>query len=920
LSVASHSITAVYAGDGSFNTNTSGIVTQTVNKASSATALASSANPSVFGQSVTFTATVSAVSPGSGTPTGTVTFKDGATSLATNNLSGGSATYTSSTLSVTSHSITAVYNGDSNFTTNTSSALSQVVNKSDTTATLTSNTNPTVFGQSVVFTATVAAASPGAGTPSGTVTFKDGATALSTNTLSGGSVTYTNSTLSVTSHSISVVYNGDANFNTNTSGVVTQSVGQASSSTSVASSANPSAFGQSVTFTATVSAVGPGAGTPTGSVIFQDGGTPVATNNLSSGQATFTSSSLSVGSHSITAIYGGDNSFTGSDNTASPLTQTVNAASTTTAVSSSVNPSVFGQSVTFTATVTVTAPGAGTPTGTVTFKDGAATLGTGTLSAGSATFSTSALSVAGHSITAVYAGDGNFNTSTSSALTQTVNKANSSTAVTSSANPSVSGQSVILTATVSATSPGAGTPSGTVVFKEGGVAISTNTLSGGVANYTNTTFSVPSHSITVAYNGDASFNTNISGTLTQTVNKASSSVALASSANPSVFGQSVTITATVSAVSPASGTPTGTVTFKDGATPLATNNLSAGSATYTSSALSVTSHSITAVYNGDSNFNTNTSSALTQTVNKSDTTPTLTSNTNPSVFGQSVIFTATVAATSPGTGTPTGTVIFKDGATALSTNTLSGGSVNYTNAALAVGAHSMTVVYNGDGNFNTNTSAVFTQTVNQANSTTTVASSANPSVFGQSVTFTATVSAAAPGAGTPTGSVTFNEGGTPLATNALSGGSATYTTSSLSVGAHSITAVYNDDNNFNGSTSATLTQTVNAASTTTSVGSSANPSVSGQTVFFTATVSVVAPGAGTPTGTVTFKDGGTTLGTGTLSGNQASLATASLSVSSHSITAVYAGDGNFSTSTSSAMTQTVNKAATTTSLASSANP
>src|SRR5206468_8853025 len=151
---------------------------------------------------------------------------------------------------------------------------------------------------------------------------------------------------------------------------------------------------------------------------------------------------------------------------------------------------------------------------------------------------------------------------TSGTVTQTVNNANSSTAAVSSANPSVSGQSVVLTATVSASAPGAGTPGGTVVFKDGGTAISTNTLSGGVASYTNTTFSVTNHSITVAYTGDASFNTNTSATLTQTVNKASSAVALASSANPSVSGQSVTITATVSAVSPASGTPTGTVTFK----------------------------------------------------------------------------------------------------------------------------------------------------------------------------------------------------------------------------------------------------------------------------------------------------------------------------------------------------------------------
>src|SRR5678816_3510054 len=106
--------------------------------------------------------------------------------------------------------------------------------------------------------------------------------------------------------------------------------------------------------------------------------------------------------------------------------------------SSSANPSVFGQSVTFTATVAAVAPGAGTPTGTVTFKDAAATLGTGTLSGGVATFSTTALSVAAspHSITASYATDGNFASSTSSAVVQAVNQASTTTTLTSSANPS----------------------------------------------------------------------------------------------------------------------------------------------------------------------------------------------------------------------------------------------------------------------------------------------------------------------------------------------------------------------------------------------------------------------------------------------------------------------------------------------------
>src|SRR5205807_901667 len=121
-------------------------------------------------------------------------------------------------------------------------------------------------------------------------------------------------------------------------------------------------------------------------------------------------------------------------------------------------------SVTFTATVT---SGAGTPTGTVTFKDGTTTLGTGARASGRATFSTSSLAVGTHSITAVYAGSGSLGSSTSSALSQTVNDANTSTGLPKPANAAASGQSVNSMAMVTPVAPGAGTPTGTVTFKDG---------------------------------------------------------------------------------------------------------------------------------------------------------------------------------------------------------------------------------------------------------------------------------------------------------------------------------------------------------------------------------------------------------------------------------------------------------------------
>ena len=146
--------------------------------------------------------------------------------------------------------------------------------------------------------------------------------------------------------------------------------------------------------------------------------------------------------------------------------QTVNQDSTTTAVTSSVNPSTFGQSVTFTATVTANSPGSGTPTGTVQFTVDGTNLGAAVTLSGSpsqAQASTASIAVTGspHSVVATYSGDGNFLTSNGSvAGGQTVNKAVTTTGVSSSANPSTPGQNVTFTATVAVSAPGAGTPPG----------------------------------------------------------------------------------------------------------------------------------------------------------------------------------------------------------------------------------------------------------------------------------------------------------------------------------------------------------------------------------------------------------------------------------------------------------------------------
>jgi hypothetical protein len=768
-----------------------------------------------------------------------------------------------------------------------------------------------VAGQSLTFTAAITNPGPSSGTPTGSATFKDGSNVLAANVPldSTGQAAYTTSALGAGSHFITVVYSGDSQFSAGSATLI-QVVHQSGTTTVLTSSPNPANFGQAVTFTATVTPAVSGIGTPTGMVTFLEGGAVLAQVPVgSSGTASFTTSALAVGGHTVTAVYYSDPVFATSAGDDSPAPQIVQDA-TATAVGSSPNPSVFGQSVTLTAAVTANDQGAGVPRGTVTFMDGSTTLATGIPvdSSGHAVYSTSGLGVGSHTITATFSGATGWLTSSGSdaATPHVVNQGASSAGVTSSVSPSAYGQSVRFTATVTASAPGAGTPTGTVTFLDGSTTLSTATLSGGSASFTTSGLGVGSHSIAVSYGGDANFSATSSLTLTQVVNQVATTAGVTSSVNPSAYGQSVTFTATITANAPGSGTPTGTVTFMDGSTTLGTGTLFAGSATLSTSALAAGSHSVTVVYGGDTSFTGTTSGSLSQTVNQDTNSIGLSSSLSPSVYGQSVTFTVTVTANAPGAGTPTGTVTFIDGTTTLGSASLSGGTATFSTTALGAGTHSVTAVYGGDANFTGSSSTLVTQTVNQDATASAVTSSVNPSGYGQSVTFTATVTASAPGSGTPTGTVTFKSGSTTLGTATLGGGTATFTTSTLSVGSHTITVSYGGDSNLTGSTSAKLTQTVSADATSTALTSSVNPSNKGQAVTFTATVTDNAPGGGTPTGMVTFMDGTTALKSVSLGANgQATYKTAGLTVGSHNITAVYKGNSKYLGSTSPVLVQVV---------------
>jgi len=489
-------------------------------------------------------------------------------------------------------------------------------------------------------------------------------------------------------------------------GPVTVTVPKPGSTTVVLNAPNPSFVGESVTFTATVSST-MAAGTPTGDVIFTANGVITTVPLDNSGVATVTTTQLPAGPHNITAAYIGDAVFLPSTGS---TTQTVNKNATTTIVVSSLNPSTVGNTVTFTATVTPS-----TATGTVHFAVNGGTADVA-LASGQASFSTVFTATGAYLVDATYTGDAAYLGSSSPQLTQNVGSAlrATTTVVTSNRASANLGQTITFTATVRPVS-GTGTPTGTVQFSLDGVnvgaALALNAT--GRATYSTATLLAGSHNVIAIYSGSAIFAGGSSATFVQLVNKAASATVVTSNVNLSVYGQAVTFTARVT---PLAAAPFGTVQFSlGGATIGAPVSLDAtGRARLlVTNVGAVGTHTVSAVYSGNVNYLPSTSATFTQTVHKANSRTVVTTSGSPAAFTSPVTFTATVTARLPGTGVPTGTVQFRiDGVgvgSPVSLNT--SGQATYTTSSVAVGRHTVSAVYSGDGNFNTSTSGNITQRI-----------------------------------------------------------------------------------------------------------------------------------------------------------------------------------------------------------------
>jgi Big-like domain-containing protein len=772
-----------------------------------------------------------------------------------------------------------------------------------TTTSITAHTpDPSVVGQSVVFD--VAVSGTGA-TPTGTVTVSDGTQSCLV-TLSGGVGSCSIAFAGAGTRSVSATYSGDSSHGGSTSVTVTQTVNAAATTTSItADPTDPSVVGQAYTVSYGVGVTAPGAGSPGGNVTVSDGQGGSCTATVAAGSCSLTS--LAAGAVNLTATYAGSSDFNGSTSSNEP--HTVNAGTPVVAVTGHApDPSVTGQDV----AVSVSVTGGGvTPTGGVTVTSGTDQCTIAALAGGTGGCSLTLTSAGARTITAGYAGDANYAAASSAGTGHTVNPAATATAITADpTDPSAVSQAYTVSYTVTATAPGSGTPAGNVTVSDGQGATCTATVAAGSCSLTSTVAGVLS--LTAGYAGSSDYAASTSGAEPHTVSGIASSTAITGhTPDPSVVGESVSFDVSVTGSGP---TPTGTVTVSDGSQSCPVT-LSGGTGSCSIGFSGAGTRTVTATYGGDGAYGGSTSSSVSQTVNAAATTTSITADpTDPSVVGQSYSVSYTVSATAPGSGIPTGNVTVSDGQGGSCTATVAAGSCSL--ASSAAGSVSLTADYQGSADFTASTSATEPHTVGQAATTTSItADPTDPSVVGQPYSVSYTVTATAPGSGAPTGNVTVSDGQGGSCTATVAAGSCSLASSAA--GAVSLTASYAGSTDFAGGTSAAEPHTVGKAATSLAItGTTPNPSAVNQPYTVSWSVSVTAPGAGTPTGTVTASDGAASCNAAVGAG---SCVITSTTAGAKTITVTYGGDANFNGS-SNTTSQTVDAFGTATTLVFSRQP
>ena len=456
-----------------------------------------------------------------------------------------------------------------------------------TTETLQSSLNPSTFGQTVTFTAQLSSTS---GVPAGDVQFADGNTILGTETVSGtGISTFSTGLLTVGGHTITATYQPTGMFAA-ASAALTQVVTGNATATNLTCSPTSIPALSTAHLRATVTSAN---GAPTGSISFTDNGAELATQSLLSGTTSLTYTGMTAGTHTLTATYAPTGAFAGSSASCS---EAVTALPTTSVLKVDPATSTYDSPVTLTAAVSPgTRPGPSAPTGAVTFYNGGTSIGTGTLANGVATLTLSTLPGPNDTLTCVYGGNSIYAGSNCNSVPIIINAAASQLSLTSSKDPTYALSPVTFTArlTVNGQAAGAGD---TLTLSLNGQTLNLTIDATGSAATTVSDLTPGSYPVAAGFPGTASLLTS-SASLTEVVNPVPTSTGLTVAPNPAYFGQTVTMTATVSAQSTSTPVTSGSISFFDGSTALGTQSVTtSGAASFTTSALAVGTHHITASF------------------------------------------------------------------------------------------------------------------------------------------------------------------------------------------------------------------------------------------------------------------------------------------------------------------------------------
>jgi hypothetical protein len=744
LAQGGHPIVAQYSGDVTYAAANSQPVVVQAQPSSTVTVVTPATATPTPGSTLVVTAIVTSATAGSGAlaPSGTVDFRvDGISQGARSVVAGVPAspsTNSTSSISITvpstagSHQIVGFYSGDSNYNNSTSVSAPITVAAGTPTVVLTPATTSPLPGSTLLLTATITPPSGGTTAATGSVNFTLDGTVVASMPVTTGSpstASVTINTPAMGSHTLQAIYSGDGSYTTATSIAVTINVTKGATTLSVTPATTSPLGGATMLVTATVKATISGSIVPTGTVSFTMDGASIGSGTVQGGTTASVSITVpTAGTHTLGASYTGDTEFY---NSVAPTANFTVRIPTTTIISPATTAPAGGSSLSVSTTITPSAIGTTLPTGTVTYTlDGTSVATSAVVSGSPATSSGTIPSIAPgvHTLQATYSGDAYYATSHSQSVTLTVSKsATSLTIIPSTLTPSAGG-SLVVTANITSPSPAAAFPSGTVTISEDGVTVATGNVVAGSPSIS--TITIPmvaagAHILEGTYSGDTYYTGSNSSTVSIVAAKGTTITTVAATPATLTAGTVESLTATVAPTNPVTGTVytiTGTVTFYDGTVLLGQVAVTSNTATLPGLSLKDNiSHSITAVYSGDTNWVGSTSSALPLSATTLPDYVLLTSNYSTAQPGAAVVLTATVTPSSSplttGEANPTGLVVFYNGTTIIGEAALTPVALTDTSTAtltiqtLPGGQDTVSAYYQGDLYYDAATSNLLSLTI-----------------------------------------------------------------------------------------------------------------------------------------------------------------------------------------------------------------